>query len=143
MKRRKSPSVTRPDGGILHPLRQPESEVIARRHPAGGTALTRYTVAKAPKRPLFVMNAGPIIRAGRGSAVLSCLEHHHRGASCCVANGGANERLSGYAGSAGVAKVQKLSISALKSCRVFPPDLKSSTASRRRRGARKRHSDWR
>ena len=42
-------------GGILHPLRQPESEVIARPSSCGRTALTRYIVAKAPKRA-FVCN---------------------------------------------------------------------------------------
>ncbi len=39
-----------------------------------------------------------------------------------------NERLSGYAGSAGVAKVQKLSDISLEELPRFPPDLKSSTA---------------
>lgn len=39
-----------------------------------------------------------------------------------------NERLSGYAGSAGVAKVQKLSDISLEELPRFPPDSKSSTA---------------
>ncbi len=55
------------------------------------------------------MNAGPIIRAGRAVQCLSCpntITEVRLAASPTVAR---NERLSGYAGSAGVAKVQKLS----------------------------------
>jgi DNA repair protein RadA/Sms len=44
---------------------------------------------------------------------LSCLEHHHRSAWCGgFAEVARNERLSGYAGNAGVSKVQNFQTSA-------------------------------
>lgn len=55
---------------------------------------------------------------------LSCTEHHHRvrlAASPMVAR---NERLSGYAGSAGVAKVQKLSDISLEELPRFSTGFK-------------------
>ncbi len=55
---------------------------------------------------------------------LSCLEHHHRGASCCAPTVARDERLSGYAGSAGVAKVQKLSDISLEELPRFSTGFK-------------------
>ena len=83
-------------------------------------------MAKAPKTRLcFVMNAGPIIRAGRGSAVAchawNTITEVRLAASPTVAR---NERLSGYAGSAGVAKVQKLSDISLEELPRFSTGFK-------------------
>lgn len=71
------------------------------------------------------MNAGPIIRAGRGSAVpvmpWNTITEVRLAASPTVAR---NERLSGYAGSAGVAKVQKLSDISLEELPRFSTGFK-------------------
>lgn len=90
------------------------------------------------------MNAGPIIRAGRGSAVpvmRNTITEVRLAASPTVAR---NERLSGYAGSAGVAKVQKLSDISLEELPRFSTGFKEFD---RVLGGgvvpRKRHSDWR
>lgn len=70
------------------------------------------------------MNAGPIIRAGRGSAapaMRNTITEVRLAASPTVAR---NERLSGYAGSAGVAKVQKLSDISLEELPRFSTGFK-------------------
>ncbi len=86
-------------------------------------------MAKAPKRAFVCNECGADYPRWQGQ----CSACHARNtitemriaASPQVAR---NERLSGYAGHAGVSKVQKLSDISPKRCRVSPPVLKSSTA---------------
>ena len=55
------------------------------------------------------MSAGRTIRVGRAVQRLSCTEHHHGSAFGASPAAARNDRLSGYAGDAGVSKIQKLS----------------------------------
>ncbi|GHL45977.1 hypothetical protein ECZU29_08270 [Escherichia coli] len=86
-------------------------------------------MAKAPKRAFVCNECGADYPRWQGQCsachAWNTITEVRLAASPTVAR---NERLSGYAGSAGVAKVRNFPTSALKSCRVFPPDLKSSTA---------------
>ncbi len=70
------------------------------------------------------MNVVRIIRAGRAVQRLPCLEHHHRDAHRRAPQVARNERLSGYAGNAGVSKVQKLSDISLEALPRFSTGFK-------------------
>jgi DNA repair protein RadA/Sms len=89
------------------------------------------------------MNVVRIIRAGRGNAAPvmpgtpspKCVWPPRRVAR--------NERLSGYAGNAGVSKVQKLSDISLEALPRFSTGLKSLTACSAAAWCRAARSDWR
>lgn len=101
-------------------------------------------MAKAPKRAFVCNECGADYPRWQGQCsachAWNTITEVRLAASPMVAR---NERLSGYAGSAGVAKVQKLSDISLEELPRFPPDLRVRPRTRRRRGARKCHSDWR
>ncbi len=87
-------------------------------------------MAKAPKRAFVCNECGADYPRWQGQcsachAWNTITEVRGVAASPSVAR---NERLSGYAGNAGVSKVQKLRISALRRCRASQPDSKNLTA---------------
>lgn len=87
-------------------------------------------MAKAPKRAFVCNECGADYPRWQGQcsachAWNTITEVRGVAASPSVAR---NERLSGYAGNAGVSKVQNFRISAWKRCRAFPPDSKNLTA---------------
>ncbi|XNM82467.1 hypothetical protein ACLK1V_24260 [Escherichia coli] len=86
-------------------------------------------MAKAPKRAFVCNECGADYPRWQGQCsachAWNTITEVRLAASPTVAR---NERLSGYAVAPGWQKSRNSPISALKSCRVFPPDLKSSTA---------------
>lgn len=81
-------------------------------------------MAKLLNAPLFVMNAGPITRAGRAMQRLSGLEYHYRGAPCRIANGGAQRATQRLRRKCGRCKVQKLSDISLEELPRFSTGFK-------------------